>query len=52
MGGWPSCLSVPGTTHRIKFGYVPVTLPDGSGFRQIVWVTAGPDRHPGPIVCS
>jgi hypothetical protein len=38
MGGWPSCLSVPGTTHRIKFGYVPVTLPDGSGFRQIVWV--------------
>jgi len=27
-----------GTTHRIKFGYVPVTLPDGSGLRQIVWV--------------
>ena len=38
MGGWPSCLNVPGTTHRIKFGYVPVTLPDGSGLRQIVWV--------------
>ena len=38
MGGWPSCLKVPGTTHRIKFGYVPMTLPDGSGLRQIVWV--------------
>ena len=38
MGGWPSCLSVPGTTHRIKFGYMPVTLPDGTGWRQIVWV--------------
>jgi hypothetical protein len=38
MGGWPSCLSAPGTTHRIAFGYVPVTLPDGSGWRQIVWV--------------
>jgi hypothetical protein len=25
-------------TQRIKFGYVPVTLPDGSGWRQIVWV--------------
>lgn len=37
-GSWPACLSVPGTTHRIKFGYVPVTLPDGSGLRQIVWV--------------
>lgn len=37
-GDWPSCLKVPGTTHRIKFGYVPVTLPDGSGLRQIVWV--------------
>jgi len=37
-GDWPSCLEVPGTTHRIKFGYVPVTLPDGSGLRQIVWV--------------
>jgi hypothetical protein len=38
LGGWPSCLSVPGMTQRIKFGYVPVTLPDGSGWRQIVWV--------------
>jgi hypothetical protein len=37
-GDWPSCLKVPGTTHRIKFGYVPVTAPDGTGWRQIVWV--------------
>ena len=37
-GDWPSCLKVPGTTHRIKFGYVPVTAPDETGWRQIVWV--------------
>ena len=37
-GGWPSCLTTPGTTHRIRFGYVPVTLPDGTWLRQIVWV--------------
>ena len=30
-GGWPACLAKPGTTHRIMFGYVPVTAPDGTG---------------------
>lgn len=36
--GWPACLAGPGTTARIKFGEVPVTLPDGGILRQIVWV--------------
>jgi len=38
MSGWPACLADPGTTARIKFGEVPVTLPDGGRLRQIVWV--------------
>jgi hypothetical protein len=38
IGGWPTCLAGPGTTARIRFGEVPVTLPDGSTVRQIVWV--------------
>jgi hypothetical protein len=38
MGSWPACLAKPGTTHRISFGYVPVTAPDGTGWRQVVWV--------------
>jgi hypothetical protein len=37
-GSWPACLAKPGTTHRISFGYVPVTAPDGTGWRQVVWV--------------
>lgn len=38
MSGWPACLAAPGKTARIKFGEVPVTLPDGGLLRQIVWV--------------
>jgi hypothetical protein len=38
IGGWPSCLATPGATHRIRFGYMPVTLPDGTGSRQVVWI--------------
>jgi hypothetical protein len=42
VGGWPACLTGPGTTARIKFGEVPATLPDGSTVRQIVWVDCQP----------
>jgi hypothetical protein len=38
MGGRPACLGDPGTTARIRFGEVPVTLPDGTMIRQIVWI--------------
>ncbi len=37
-GGWPTCLTGPGTAHRVTFGWVPVTLPDGGSYRQVVWV--------------
>lgn len=38
VGGWPGCLTGPGKTHQIRFGYVPVTTPDGERMRQVVWV--------------
>jgi len=38
LGGWPTCLSTPGQTVPITFGWVPVTAPDGSSWRQVVWV--------------
>ena len=38
LGGWPGCLSTPGQTVPITFGWVPVTAPDGSSWRQVVWV--------------
>ena len=34
---WPACLSGPGRA-PITFGEVPVTAPDGTTWRQIVWV--------------
>ena len=37
-GGWPSCLNGFGRTVPISFGEVPVTAPDGSSWRQVVWV--------------
>jgi hypothetical protein len=37
-GSWPTCLDGVGTTHRVTFGWVPVTLPDGGTMRQVVWV--------------
>jgi hypothetical protein len=37
-GGWPTCLTGPGTAHRVTFGWVPVTMPDGGSYRQVVWV--------------
>jgi hypothetical protein len=37
-GGWPTCLSKPGQTVLIKFGEIPVTEPDGTGLRQVVWL--------------
>jgi hypothetical protein len=38
LGGWPACLSTPGKTVPITFGWVPVKGPDGSSWRQVVWV--------------
>ena len=37
-GSWPACLSGPGRTVPVTFGEVPVTAPDGSSWRQVVWV--------------
>jgi hypothetical protein len=37
-GGWPDCLSTPGRAVPITFGEIPVTAPDGSSWRQVVWV--------------
>ncbi len=37
-GGWPSCLNPVGSAVRISFGEVPVTAPDGTSWRQVVWV--------------
>ena len=36
--GWPSCLRGIGRRVPITFGAVPVTAPDGSSWRQVVWV--------------
>src|SRR5450755_2202611 len=38
LGGWPACLSTPGQTVPVTFGWVPATAPDGSSWRQVVWV--------------
>jgi hypothetical protein len=38
IGGWPSCLRGVGRRVPITFGAVPVTAPDGSSWRQVVWV--------------
>ena len=37
-GSWPACLGGPGRTVPVTFGEVPVTAPDGSSWRQVVWV--------------
>lgn len=37
-GSWPGCLPGPGKRVQITFGEIPVTLPDGSSWRQVVWV--------------
>lgn len=39
--GQPACLAWTGSPRGnvpIEFGWVPITAPDGSGWRQIVWV--------------
>lgn len=36
--GWPSCLRGIGRHVPITFGAVPATGPDGSRWRQVVWV--------------
>ena len=41
--GWPTCLGATGRTSAVKFGAVPVTLPDtGSTFRAVVYVDCRP----------
>ncbi len=37
-GSWPACLQEPGRTVPVTFGEEPVTAPDGSSWRQVVWV--------------
>jgi hypothetical protein len=37
-GSWPACLRELGRTAPVTFGEVPVTAPDGSSWRQVVWV--------------
>ena len=36
-GGWPNCLRL-GQRPRIRFGAIPVAAPDGTSWRQVVWV--------------
>lgn len=38
--GTPACIAWTGTPRdvRIKFGWVPITSPEGVGWRQVVWV--------------
>jgi hypothetical protein len=36
--GWPACLRGAGRHVPITFGTVPVNTPDGSSWRQVVWV--------------
>jgi len=38
QSGWPTCLDTVGTTVRATFGEVPATGPQGSSWRQVVWV--------------
>lgn len=38
--GWPNCLNRVGY-HTITFGYVPVSLPSGASWREVVWVSCG-----------
>jgi len=41
QSGTPACMTWTGTPRdvSIKFGWVPVTSPDGNGWRQVVWVS-------------
>jgi hypothetical protein len=36
--GWPACFGEVGSTTTVRFGALDVTLPDGGGFRQVVYV--------------
>ena len=41
--GTAPCLAWTGTPRdvTIKFGWVPITYPNGGGWRQVVWVSCG-----------
>jgi hypothetical protein len=41
-GGWPACLNTPGRHVPITFAEVPVTAPDGSTTRQVLWIDCRP----------
>jgi hypothetical protein len=39
--GTPACLAWTGSSRvvALQFGWVPITSPDGNGWRQVVWVS-------------
>jgi len=41
QSGTPACMAWTGTPRdvSIKFGWVPITSPDDTGWRQVVWVS-------------
>ena len=40
-GGIAPCLTHPGRTATITFGWVAASVPDGSNWRQVTWVRCG-----------
>lgn len=41
--GWPACLRPAGSTRIVRFGAVPVNIPDSVGFRPVVWIDCRAD---------
>lgn len=41
-GGWPDCLPQESQVAGLRFAATTVTLPDGSGFRPVVYVDCRP----------
>lgn len=41
QSGTPACMAWTGNPRNVavKFGWVPITSPDGNGWRQVVWVS-------------
>jgi hypothetical protein len=39
QSGRPACLTTLGMSAPVRLGYVPVTGPTGSSWRQVVWVS-------------
>lgn len=36
--GWPVCLRPAGSTKTVRFGTVPVEVPDFVSYRAVVWI--------------